>query len=429
MQADFERGTKNTTKIFGEFARGFRSNINSLGENVRQFGSSVSQSLEGAFSNAIFDAITGKVVSLKQLFLGFANDVGRAFSKFAANELMAFLFGDDSRSRTGLFGGGVSAIQGLFGLKGKSIAGGSQTMNSEDDLKKKMQDTSRQFDDLGDNLDKFAGAKDRSIDKFNILNDVLGFGADLHFDTSVFVSDAWRKMTVAAGIGIGQFTSTLVQASQIIQQVATSLLSIASGKKRNPFARIFDPGNLISDVWDSDKPWYHRVNALFHGNQMSRFGEAVMTGDMDNIAEWAADTTEDAIRQFSLWKSFGGGSFGSRGGGGGSVTVSPGSVGGETSAGPVTSGDPSVTTGGGGIDGIGFGARGAIIRRPTMALIGEAGPEALVPLDKTRGNGELPRGIGGRATNVTISIDKAILNDPSDMDRFMRRLRTELGRT
>ena len=43
----------------------------------------------------------------------------------------------------------------------------------------------------------------------------------------------------------------------------------------------------------------------------------------------------------------------------------------------------------------GVGARGAVVNRPTVALIGEAGPEAVTPLDQTRGNGPLPGGGGG----------------------------------
>jgi hypothetical protein len=42
------------------------------------------------------------------------------------------------------------------------------------------------------------------------------------------------------------------------------------------------------------------------------------------------------------------------------------------------------------------GATGGIVRRPTLALIGEAGPEAVVPLDRTAGNSPLPKdGFGG----------------------------------
>jgi TP901 family phage tail tape measure protein len=40
----------------------------------------------------------------------------------------------------------------------------------------------------------------------------------------------------------------------------------------------------------------------------------------------------------------------------------------------------------------GAGASGAIVNRPTLALIGEHGREAVVPLSRTRGNGPLPAG-------------------------------------
>jgi hypothetical protein len=40
------------------------------------------------------------------------------------------------------------------------------------------------------------------------------------------------------------------------------------------------------------------------------------------------------------------------------------------------------------------GATGGIVTRPTMALIGEAGPEAVVPLNRTPGSSPLPGGVG-----------------------------------
>lgn len=50
-----------------------------------------------------------------------------------------------------------------------------------------------------------------------------------------------------------------------------------------------------------------------------------------------------------------------------------------------------------------YGAEGGIVNRPTVALIGEAGPEAVVPLHKTPGNGPLPAGgLGGNTFNFTI---------------------------
>ena len=56
------------------------------------------------------------------------------------------------------------------------------------------------------------------------------------------------------------------------------------------------------------------------------------------------------------------------------------------------------------------GARGAVVTRPTLALIGEAGPEAVVPLDGTPGSSPLPSGRGGLTIEqVTI---QAAPNEP-----------------
>lgn len=57
----------------------------------------------------------------------------------------------------------------------------------------------------------------------------------------------------------------------------------------------------------------------------------------------------------------------------------------------------------GGVEG--FGAEGAVVNRPTVALIGEAGPEILMPLHKLPGNGPVPNmsgagGIGSVVINI-----------------------------
>jgi hypothetical protein len=52
------------------------------------------------------------------------------------------------------------------------------------------------------------------------------------------------------------------------------------------------------------------------------------------------------------------------------------------------------------------GATGGIVTRPTMALIGEAGPEAVIPLNKTPGSSPLPTGAssdGARIINLTVN--------------------------
>jgi phage-related protein len=55
-----------------------------------------------------------------------------------------------------------------------------------------------------------------------------------------------------------------------------------------------------------------------------------------------------------------------------------------------------------------FGAEGGIVNRPTMALIGEAGPEAVIPLDRTRGNSPLPMTGGGRANSASTTINLTV---------------------
>ena len=64
--------------------------------------------------------------------------------------------------------------------------------------------------------------------------------------------------------------------------------------------------------------------------------------------------------------------------------------------------------GGGG--GIPRGASGGIVRRPTLAMIGEAGPEAVIPLNRTRGNGPLPDGMG-----MNITVNAGLVSSPEQV--------------
>jgi len=49
---------------------------------------------------------------------------------------------------------------------------------------------------------------------------------------------------------------------------------------------------------------------------------------------------------------------------------------------------------------LGIGATGGIVTQPTLALIGEAGPEAVVPLNRTPGSSPLPG--GGTTFNIVV---------------------------
>ena len=59
-------------------------------------------------------------------------------------------------------------------------------------------------------------------------------------------------------------------------------------------------------------------------------------------------------------------------------------------------------------EGYGYGASGAIVRKPTFAMIGEAGPEAVMPLNRMPGASPLPEGGGSgtiRIGQLVISLD------------------------
>jgi hypothetical protein len=67
----------------------------------------------------------------------------------------------------------------------------------------------------------------------------------------------------------------------------------------------------------------------------------------------------------------------------------------------------AIFSGGGGIP---RGASGGIVRRPTLAMIGEAGPEAVIPLNRTRGNSPLPDGMG-----MNITVNAGLVSSPEQV--------------
>jgi len=60
-------------------------------------------------------------------------------------------------------------------------------------------------------------------------------------------------------------------------------------------------------------------------------------------------------------------------------------------------------------------AKGGIVTAPTLALIGEAGPEAVVPLDGKHG-------VGGMTNNINVSIDVSGVTDRSDKRALAREI-------
>jgi hypothetical protein len=64
-------------------------------------------------------------------------------------------------------------------------------------------------------------------------------------------------------------------------------------------------------------------------------------------------------------------------------------------------------------------ASGGIVNSPTLAMIGEAGPEAVIPLNQLQGNGV---GGGSSTTNyITVSLPSLInVMDPSSYNQALQ---------
>jgi hypothetical protein len=56
-------------------------------------------------------------------------------------------------------------------------------------------------------------------------------------------------------------------------------------------------------------------------------------------------------------------------------------------------------------------AEGGVVASPTVALIGEAGPEAVIPLNRANDF----RGFGSQTVNVNLSISIGEVNSPADV--------------
>ena len=62
---------------------------------------------------------------------------------------------------------------------------------------------------------------------------------------------------------------------------------------------------------------------------------------------------------------------------------------------------------------VGLGATGGIVTRPTLAVIGEAGPEAVIPLNQTPGSS--PLGTMGMGGGITINVQAGLVSTPDQI--------------
>lgn len=412
MRLDFETGAKRTTNIFDQFVLGIRSGLNDLNANIQKFAEGIRGSFEAGFSDVIFDTITGKIQGLREVMLKFADDVLRAFSRFASNQFLSFLFGDNT-GNAGVFGG---IFGGLFRRGG---SGGGNTTNQQQINNTTINNFGRQIDRTADkfgglqrNMDLFARAKDDVIDRLRQFRSALGGGAG---------GGAAGGIAGAAGgavAALGEGTNPI--SDKVLESVGSfnELLAVTQGFVENI---VEGWKNMQKETIKQGITFAITTAAMLAVSAVAAAAAVAISGAAAAAlaAAWAPAAIAASIATFGVAAAVGLSSYIAAVGTGTAATGQLSSAGASQFPGNISIGNTGGTP-------LGIGAEGGIVTRPTLAVIGEAGPEAVVPLNRTPGSS--PLGAGGGSRVVNINIDTAVLNDPSNMDRFMRKLREELAR-
>lgn len=430
MMLDFEGGAKKATNILNDFSKGFRANLNELSKNIESFGSAISSSLETHLGDAIFNAITGKVVDLKNLLLEFANDITKAFSKIAADQILASLFGDAQ--------GGLGIFGRLFGKKKEEKTGAGNTyqqqinnttINNFDRFDRELRQSSRDFRDLGRNMDFFARMKDRAIDKLKEFSRKLeDFGISKNIQQGGFAGMGADIAKTIDGIDTSGVSNMMQPISdEVLESIETTnaLLGVMSG---------FVTG--ISEGWKDSQKQVIKYGVIFAATTAamlvisyaaSKLAVMISGAAAEELAAlWAPAAIAASIATLGVAAVEGAAAYVASVAVGTAFTTGLQKSGGDSGGGD-TGSNASVSWGNY-TDVEGYGAEGAIVRRPTFALIGEDGDEAVVPLHRTSGNGALPNNMFGGSRSVSIHADKILLNTPANMKQFIKRLKEEMVR-
>ena len=319
----------NTTDRVGRLVRGIKSQFQDLAENMERFGKSIAQSLENAFGDTLFDAITGRIHGLRSILKSFGEDVLRAFTRGFANSLLGGIFGTSTGGK-GILGGGIgSLLGGLFGGRGR---GGAGQGNANENLR----GFNQQIVSTTGNLRAFQVQKDQNILTFKNLQAVMN--STIQGITSFFG-------------GVAQVIGNLL--NFIVQGFSVAI------------------GNIVS--------FTQSLFSMLGGG--GKKGGGILGGLL----------------------SFGGAILGN--------LIAPG-IGGLL-GGFLGGGAAALPAGAGITMGVGAAlAGGGIIRKPTIALVGESGPEAVVPLDQA----------GGMGGHTVIVQGPSFFDNPASMDKFVRKI-------
>lgn len=418
--------------LLGKFTEGFKSQIDRLSDSVQQFGVQFEQALENNLGDTIFQAITGKIESLRSLIVSLGEDIARAFSRFAANEVLRLIFGAPGE-RPGIFGGFGSLFgsgRAAGGGPGSSAAANLAAQEAVDQSKR----VSRTFSELVDNMKLFAKVKDE------VIENLRKFSRQIQ-ETSA----STRGIGGAEGgnlgtVDPGAVSTTGIEGVQALNETLTETAGLV-GYIDSGFAQVAAKIINLGKVYATVQAFMLAITVA-----ASAVTRAVVTALAKSLAAaWLPAAVLASIATLGVASVIGIGALtGALAGAGPILNAFSGgnSGGGDISVGGGIGGD------GGGFNienvkapeagslgvpsgkkklGFGLFADGGIVDRPTLAIIGEAGPEAVIPL-KPDSRKSLPSSGSGGMKIINLHIAEAKLNSPSNMREFVKYLSEEIAR-
>ena len=362
---DFSDKLNETTDALGRFVRGFKDHFKTLAENAETFGRQIAQSLEDAFSNTLFDAITGRLKGLRSILIALGEDILRSGIRSLTNTLFNTI------------------------TKGFNFGKKDPLTN----LKDKADEVSEKFAALSINMDRFAQAKDRAIAALQrgasqgvpggAVAGPLGFAASTIAPISPDTLKSAGLLSVIFGLMAKNVQSVVANISNIGKEMikAMSVSVIAFRVAQAAMVALSAMGALLMVAIGTSA-----ANALFNA-----WLPAAIAASIATLGGAAAIGSAAVTAAFPLTKAL-------------VAPFEPKSGSGELPAGA------GITMGAGGVEGL---AEGGIVRKPGIFMVGESGPEAVVPLDQ----------VGMNGGSVTIVSDIIFADDPSSVDRLIRTIK------
>lgn len=415
-----------TEDTFGRFFRGLQTGFKTLGEGLEEFARGIRQSMENTLGDSLFNLITGKAQDLKAVFKSLVDDILRQFTRLAANQLLNAIFGgSNSQGVTGI-GGSGGLLGNLFGfLKGGFGKSG------KDKAAEEAQKLAESFASTTENMGLFQEAKDVSIDKLNTLSAALD-GATGALGSAgaggAMAGPAGAAGAIAGGVagglgmeGIGippEALATATQYDALIMKINASFQGVIGSIQKM--------GQQFIQTMTSNVIAFGIAQVAMFAISAVALAASVAVGTAAAAAlaaAWAPAALLASIATFGAAAAVGAaalaGAMGSLGGtlaiGKGAASLGGGGGGFATPGGR----EPTLSIGGMGGEGLPKFADGGIVSKPTVGLIGESGPEAVVPLNQ----------LGGGGSTIVVNMTEPVfLDDEASKDNFIRKLSDALIR-